>query len=238
MGTEVDDTIPYDKVLADFQSFVAICKRLKELEKLHSGFVFGIQEDGRIGVKPIPPTFDPEEGPPDLAEVARKMLASYQSVREALAKSFDLTSEEWNVSSIGRMMNYIEKEMREQVYSVESDVEGKSGRGTHNPYTICYLSQSAHDLFTMVLTRGFVRKWRYFKLRALNQAAEKFFERTNTRNLYQSMSSSAQLLLAIDELLSKRGDEPAMQKMVRQMVASGIGKAIEQFFSKDLAKSH
>jgi hypothetical protein len=90
----------------------------------------------------------------------------------------------------------------------------------------------------MVLTKKFARKWRYFKLRALNQAAEKFFERNNTRQLYQSLSSSAQFIVAIDELLEKRGDEPAMHDFVRKMVASGIKKAIEDFFAKDLAKSH
>jgi hypothetical protein len=116
MSAKVDDTIPYEDVLQAWRSLAATCKKLRDANKLNSGFVFGIQEDGRIGAKPIPPVFDPKkEGPPDLPAMARNTLAAYQSVREALAKSFDLSSQEWNTSAIGQMVNYVEKELRGQV---------------------------------------------------------------------------------------------------------------------------
>lgn len=225
-------TLSDEEIDRQFNEVVALCKKLQEDKCLCSGFAFGVTSDGRVGIQSLPPETDPNVPPPDLSAIMQQALSAHQQLRHALAKSFDMSSITWNASAIGRMLTYVEGEFRKETYKVEDDAEGKKEKQPYNAFTIVFLTESVLELYALVLSREFTKKWRRGKLRVLNGYADRFFNRNRNKAWLQQMSMVAELIITFEKVRQARGSEEGVKGFTLTIVQSGILNALKTFFKE------
>lgn len=218
----------YEEIEYAFEKLVKLCTDLQSQDRFHSGFQFVITEQGTISAVPIPP--DTQEGGTlsNLMDSMQHSLTMLHELRYSLAQWFDLNSDAWNASSVGRMLAYVEHTFRHETYRVQDNAQGKSSK-PYNAYTIVFVAEELRELAMLVSSRSFARKWRWNKLRAMNDFAQRFFKRNTVRTGLQQVGASIELILAMNELRKTRGTDPAFQKLVRNTTQTGLHDALTLF---------
>lgn len=206
-----------------FDELVAFCRKLQGEGRLGSGWLVVIRND-RISLDPVPP-HGPGAEAYNLEENVRQIRSGIQHARHALGEWFNLNSQDWNASNIGRMLKYIEENFREETYKVEQG-------GAYNSLVMYSLAKEAADLAVLLLSKRFSRhRWRWFKLRLLNEHAEEFFKRNQQRAVFRTISMSAQVVIGIDDLRRERNSTQGMDTLMQKMVETDLLSALKSFFT-------
>ena len=196
------------EVLERFAKLVTICRDLKARGKLYSGFEFGVRNN-KIHAEPIPTTMEGMDFPTAVG----RQLASFQQVRHWLGQSFDLNSEDWNNSSIGRMLNYVEGQFRRQTNKTQD------AAGVYDPLSIVFLSDAMVRIVFIVGEQDFWKMSQKKQLKRLNQEAGDFFRRNRNRVYLQQLGAYGEMALALETLRSLIGEGEDLLRLLRPLAA-------------------
>jgi len=197
-------------VIPKFDELVTFCRKLQDAKRVASGLRFVIR-DNRICVDPVPP-HGPDCEHYSLEENSKEIRACIQKVRHGLSEWFNLDSNRWNASNIGKMLKSIETEFREQTYHVEA---GKA----YNSFTMFFLVKESVELTFYMLSPAFTRhRWRINKLRALNKYAEGYFVRRQRRASFQTLGMLVEMAIALDDMRRHDGSDERVMPIITTMV--------------------
>ncbi len=216
-----------DKAL--FEDTVALCRTMRAQKKLCSGVEFFINDHNIISMRPATPVVARGEQPPDIEAAIRDALGAYQELREWLSRAFNMDSDSWNTSNIGMAVRMIEHDLRTETYKVENRAAAKGENDVYNVFTIIALGESAIELFRLVLAPSFSRKWRWQKLRALNEFGDAFMQRRRRLKALQAMSMAAEFMMAVDDLL-KSGSNPGAESFIASVATKGALLRLKKSF--------
>jgi len=227
--------VPPEEIKKKFEEALMYCKDLKSAGRLVSGYDYGISEEGRITLlptKPPPEVLVPALGlSPDIAEQGRKALGRFQELRHALGTTMDLEANAWNSSPIGTELNYIEQTLRPEVNRMQDYAKGNTQGKAYNIETVMFLARQIAELTDMLLDLVPLTQKRQMKM--LNEWAEKFRESNSVRATMQSLSASAEMIVALDELrTSGKGDRKAVEDLMQQVVHSNVIDSIRAAFKE------
>jgi len=196
-----------------FERLLQFCRALKEQNRICSGVIFKMMPDLRIEAHNVPPAPGSVGERIGVEQVVQLALTSFQGFRERLSRSFDFNSNRWNNSPIGKMTKYIEENLRGQLYKIQ-------GGHIYNGYTLMFIAREAADLCDLAASRTFPRRsWN--QLKVLNSHALKFNRRNERRIDLVKASTTAELIIAFDDVRRARSGEEAIKDFMRKSVADG-----------------
>ena len=192
-----------------FNELVSFCRRLQDAKCVASGYRFVIR-DNKITIDSIGP-HGPESESFNIEENSRDILSGLQSLRYALSQWFDLDSTTWNNSNIGRMLKHLEESFRKQSIHIQN-------KEAYNSLTMYGVAFDTLVLGALFESRGFKRKWRWQKFRALNKHAVEYLKNAQSRAVLQTLGSVVELTIAVDELRRQRGSDEGLEGMMASLV--------------------
>jgi hypothetical protein len=148
-----------------FKALVAFAEDLKRSGLLNAGYVFFVNRDDQVELRPLSweeagLDFDrvkemgltPDDAMPSLAN---NLLKAFDASRYEIARSVDIDSKTWNSSPIGRVLDTISTDLREQVNYMLDYRDGKPNAQPYNLPKSIYLARQLFELATKMNSEYF-----------------------------------------------------------------------------------
>lgn len=173
----------------DFHSLADRCRELHAADLLMPGIEYFVNSDSKIDVRAIAP-----KGDLDVDAFVRQANDGFIAVRHAISTEIvDVSSDDWNRSEIGRLINFLADQYRKETY-IDS--------GIHNVAKLRILSKACVSIAKLCLSSSFARANRAERFRLLNECAAKTSCSVRRQNTLVAMSMIAELVITIDDMLA------------------------------------